>query len=140
MKDSIDCSLFIDNANNRKHTLSWCCLSCQGTPTFCSSCLRKHHEYTPFHRVQQWNGEFFVDAWLRQVGVAINLGHGGAPCRVVQAMLSQNREVVEEKAVHSEPEEDSPVLEEAEDSEWEHEELVPPIHHASAVCQTAFIH
>lgn len=34
----------------------------------------------PFHRVEQWNGSYFQQSWLRNVGVAIYLGHDFNPC------------------------------------------------------------
>lgn len=71
-----------------------------------------------------WNGSFFVDAWLRQVGVSITLGHGGLPCPVVQKLLSQNPDYHGGDEFHVE---DFPVLEEAEDSEWEYEDYERPI-------------
>jgi hypothetical protein len=51
-----------------------------GTPIYCTDCCRQQHAILPFHRIQQWTGEFFTPAWLRQVGVVIYLGHGGKPC------------------------------------------------------------
>lgn len=40
------------------------------------------HARLPFHRVQQWTGEYFIPAALNQVGLHIHLGHGGDPCPV----------------------------------------------------------
>ena len=54
------------------------------------------HEAHPFHRIQQWTGDFFEDCALHmvsedaiedtdphddpQTGLQLQLGHGGAPC------------------------------------------------------------
>ena len=62
------------------HEDLWRCLDCLGQPTECTSCCARSHRRLPFHRVEQWVGNFFKPAWLRQVGVAIHLGHGGEPC------------------------------------------------------------
>jgi hypothetical protein len=51
-----------------------------GRPVQCSNCCRTSHSRLPFHRVEQWTGEFFKPAWLRDVGVQIRLGHEGSPC------------------------------------------------------------
>ena len=34
----------------------------------------------PFHRVQRWTGRYFHDAWLRDCGVCLLLGHDGNEC------------------------------------------------------------
>jgi hypothetical protein len=58
----------------------WRCLECLGRPTFCTDCCREQHLIIPLHRIQRWTGDFFLPAWLRQVGVVVYLGHGGKPC------------------------------------------------------------
>ncbi|KAI6046658.1 hypothetical protein EDC04DRAFT_2597793 [Pisolithus marmoratus] len=37
-------------------------------------------EANPFHRIQQWTGDFFEDSALHMSGLQLHLGHGGAPC------------------------------------------------------------
>lgn len=59
---------------------SWRCLDCLGRPQFCVGCCRQAHTSLPFHRVQQWQGDFYQDSWLSQCGIKIHLGHGGQPC------------------------------------------------------------
>jgi hypothetical protein len=51
-----------------------------GRPVLCKDCCRRTHSKVPFHRVEQWTGEFFKPSWLHEVGVEIYLGHSGAPC------------------------------------------------------------
>ncbi|KAI5980780.1 hypothetical protein EDC04DRAFT_2617987 [Pisolithus marmoratus] len=38
------------------------------------------HEANPFHRIQQWTGDFFENSALHMSGLQLHLGHGGAPC------------------------------------------------------------
>lgn len=65
---------------NRDRPAIWRCKGCFGKPVFCTGCCKSSHKAHPFHRVEKWNGKFFEDAWLWQVGVVINLGHNGEPC------------------------------------------------------------
>ena len=58
----------------------WKCLDCMGRPVECIGCCQTTHNRLPFHRVEKWTGRYFRPAWLREVGVEIHLGHGGAPC------------------------------------------------------------
>lgn len=67
---------------------SWRCLDCLSTPQLCIGCCRESHTRLPFHRVERWTGAFYAPAWLRDVGVVINLGHGGKPCSSVGAEVS----------------------------------------------------
>ncbi|KAI1783483.1 hypothetical protein LXA43DRAFT_903485, partial [Ganoderma leucocontextum] len=62
------------------HPMSWRCVTCQGSPTFCYACCRDTHAKLPLHRVEFWEGTFYRPAWLRQVGVQVHCGHGGQPC------------------------------------------------------------
>uniref|UniRef100_A0A5K1K3H2 CHIP6 n=1 Tax=Ganoderma boninense TaxID=34458 RepID=A0A5K1K3H2_9APHY len=34
----------------------------------------------PLHRIEFWEGSYFRPAWLRQVGIQLHCGHGGAAC------------------------------------------------------------
>lgn len=58
------------------------CTDCFGPRhIFCAPCLLRGHTHMPFHRVQQWTGEFFKDIQLSDLGHVIYLGHpDGRPC------------------------------------------------------------
>ena len=60
--------------------MSWRCDDCLGQPTYCTSCCRKAHLRSPFHRVRVWNGQTFCKSSLRKTGLTLYLGHGGEPC------------------------------------------------------------
>ncbi|KDQ49398.1 hypothetical protein JAAARDRAFT_86779, partial [Jaapia argillacea MUCL 33604] len=55
----------------------WRCLNCLGRPVLCIECCRETHRVNPFHRVEQWTGDYFASAWLWQVGIGLHLGHHG---------------------------------------------------------------
>ncbi|KAJ7139369.1 hypothetical protein C8R44DRAFT_604986 [Mycena epipterygia] len=46
----------------------------------CEACLLSQHERTPLHVIQEWTGNFWVPATLRELGLVYQLGHGGFPC------------------------------------------------------------
>ncbi|KAI6026681.1 hypothetical protein BKA83DRAFT_4124303 [Pisolithus microcarpus] len=56
------------------------CPDCMHQPLLCTNCCRTRHEAHPFHRIQQWTGDFFEDCALHMTGLQLHLGHGGAPC------------------------------------------------------------
>jgi len=71
--------------------------------------MRTRHSSDPFHRIAFWTGTHYVDAWLRDVGLCIYLGHDGEPCpnnpvpeellRTCQ-FLPQNRQNTESHTFH----------------------------------------
>jgi hypothetical protein len=67
----------------------WKCLHCLGRPVECVDCCRKSHERHPFHRVERWTGKYYTPAWLNQVGIVINLGHGGSPCPTTTSNIGE---------------------------------------------------
>ena len=58
----------------------WRCRGCLGWPIFCRACCQASHQTLIYHWIEKWNGRFFQDAWLWEVGVRIHLGHQGLEC------------------------------------------------------------
>ncbi|KAI6041034.1 hypothetical protein EDC04DRAFT_2566131 [Pisolithus marmoratus] len=56
------------------------CLDCMHQPLLCTNCCCMMHETHPFHRIQQWTGDFFKDSALHMTGLQLHLGHGRVPC------------------------------------------------------------
>ncbi|KAI5993014.1 hypothetical protein EDD15DRAFT_2367807 [Pisolithus albus] len=56
------------------------CTDCMHQLLLCTDCCRLVHNVHPFHRIQQWTGEFFQEAALHMTGLKLQLGHDGAPC------------------------------------------------------------
>ncbi|KAK7000635.1 CxC2 domain-containing protein [Favolaschia claudopus] len=46
----------------------------------CESCCIEHHRRTPLHMVKEWNGRFWEQRTLADMGLVYQLGHGGFPC------------------------------------------------------------
>ena len=66
--------------NHCKKPAWWRCWSCLSQPMFCRACCRASHHSLMYHKIEKWDGRFFQDAWLWQVGVRLNLGHQGLEC------------------------------------------------------------
>lgn len=56
------------------------CLSCQTHGTWCGPCAVKSHIHHPFHRIQEWTGQFYRNIALHDLGYTLALGHNGEPC------------------------------------------------------------
>ncbi|KAI6120107.1 hypothetical protein EDD16DRAFT_1425103, partial [Pisolithus croceorrhizus] len=73
------------------------CPDCMHQPLLCTDCCHLMHAAHPFHRVQQWTGDFFKDSALHMTGLQLHLGHDGAPCPSasmnVQATLSRHSQL-----------------------------------------------
>jgi hypothetical protein len=49
-------------------------------PLQCQQCIVNQHTRLPFHRIQEWTGEYFKRTSLHILGARIFLGHSGMPC------------------------------------------------------------
>jgi len=58
----------------------WRCKDCLGQPLYCRMHCREYHQQHICHRLQCWNGRFFADRDMWEVGVRLFLGHGGKCC------------------------------------------------------------
>jgi hypothetical protein len=56
----------------------------------CVLCCRNAHKSDIFHRVQKWNGQYYQQGALWQVGIKIHTGHNGSPCPKSTAGLMQS--------------------------------------------------
>ncbi|KAI6145839.1 hypothetical protein BKA82DRAFT_4016047 [Pisolithus tinctorius] len=61
-------------ASPEPRNCTWCgnnevhrCPDCLHQPLFCTECCWKSHESLPFHRIQQWTGEFYEESALHMV-------------------------------------------------------------------------
>ncbi|KAF7300835.1 hypothetical protein MKEN_01309400 [Mycena kentingensis (nom. inval.)] len=52
------------------------CRDClDGGMLHCQSCFVEAHRYLPFHRAEEWNGQYFVTRSLKSLGLRVQLGH-----------------------------------------------------------------
>ncbi|KAF9029676.1 hypothetical protein BJ165DRAFT_1359234, partial [Panaeolus papilionaceus] len=77
------------------------CLDCFNTSQLlCKSCCLAQHEHLPFHRIETWNGEFFVKSCLSELGLVRQLGHDGCDCPTQPDKASDN-EIQELQVIHT---------------------------------------
>lgn len=86
-REYVQCILSLEApvGGNRCHlckadSSEWRCLECLGKLPICTDCCRDNHKRLPLHRIERWTGSHYEPAWLRDLGVSIQLGHGGDPC------------------------------------------------------------
>ncbi|KIY61940.1 hypothetical protein CYLTODRAFT_334914, partial [Cylindrobasidium torrendii FP15055 ss-10] len=46
----------------------------------CETCICRSHGHAPLHRIERWNGSFFAQSSLRELGLVWSLRHPGALC------------------------------------------------------------
>jgi hypothetical protein len=56
------------------------CQDCFGEPVFCQACCLTTHKREPYHTIQRWTGNCFVQSTLHDLGLILDLGHGGDCC------------------------------------------------------------
>lgn len=59
---------------------SYMCISCHGNIPYCAECTVRQHQFNPLHRIKKWNGFYFEDISLADLGLVTYLGHSGEAC------------------------------------------------------------
>ncbi|KAG2148930.1 hypothetical protein DEU56DRAFT_729907 [Suillus clintonianus] len=54
---------------------AYCCQDCFGTELYCQECTVNKHRENPLHKIEFWNGSFFEDTTLKNLGLRVQLGH-----------------------------------------------------------------
>ncbi|KAE9396951.1 hypothetical protein BT96DRAFT_996227 [Gymnopus androsaceus JB14] len=62
--------IFAVDQLNRQHR----CRDCFTLELLCQDCMNNRHAYTPFHRLEAWNGRFFEQWSLGETGLVLELG------------------------------------------------------------------
>ncbi|KIK21570.1 hypothetical protein PISMIDRAFT_103870 [Pisolithus microcarpus 441] len=105
------------------------CPDCMHQLLLCTNCCRTMHEAHPFHRIQQWTGDFFEDCALHMTGLQLHLGHGGAPCPSASGnepppLSGQSRHATACKD-GDQAKDDRQDTRPMDDGEWEDEDNIP---------------
>ncbi|KAJ7800483.1 hypothetical protein B0H14DRAFT_3490656 [Mycena olivaceomarginata] len=74
------------------------CYDC-GQFVQCISCCLSSHQRSPLHEIQEWNGSFWVNSTLREIGLIYQLGHGGFSCPFPDD-LARTMTVIEAPIIH----------------------------------------
>ncbi|KAL0564850.1 hypothetical protein V5O48_017186 [Marasmius crinis-equi] len=79
------------------------CQDCQDFELCCTKCWLELHRYNPWHWARVWNGYFFVQSdisTLRKDGFAVQIGHHGRPCPLLDRPKPIKFTVVHSNGVH----------------------------------------
>ncbi|KAH9983825.1 hypothetical protein BJV77DRAFT_1062348 [Russula vinacea] len=76
------------------------CKECFGGRLHCKACIVQQHSSHPLHRIEKWNGLFFVRTSLRDLGLTVYLGHEGKPCPFLGQVLDRFT-VVHTNGIHT---------------------------------------
>ncbi|KAF7321419.1 CxC2 domain-containing protein [Mycena kentingensis (nom. inval.)] len=74
------------------------CDDCGNFPR-CRTCMIRAHQLTPLHFIEEWNGSFWTDASLADIGLVYQLGHGGMDCTFPD-MTTHSMTVVDAPFIH----------------------------------------
>jgi len=55
----------------------------------CFDCFLRQHQHLPFHQIKKWTGTVFDKSDFGDMGITINLGHGGILCPGYDVGLAQ---------------------------------------------------
>ncbi|KAJ3738073.1 hypothetical protein EV360DRAFT_90862 [Lentinula raphanica] len=76
------------------------CMDCFSKNLVCEDCCRTRHEDRPLDVVERWNGSFFENVALRDIGVTIQLGHqAGESC--LNPRIVQDFTVIHTNGIHT---------------------------------------
>jgi hypothetical protein len=78
---------------------------CFGAKLLCQACTLLRHQWLPFHRTEQWNGNTFVDYSLEKLGYILYLGHDGEKCPNISETTPPSRRmvIVHTNGIHNMP-------------------------------------
>ncbi|KAF6758079.1 hypothetical protein DFP72DRAFT_989163 [Ephemerocybe angulata] len=77
-------------------------MSCDNIGLLCGDCMKSSHLHLPFHRIQRWNGHFFLKVPLKSLGLRIQLGHArGALCPKPETAWGDDFVIIDIDGVHT---------------------------------------
>ena len=74
---------------NHDNWAIWRCRDCSMGIARCRACIRAYHKENPFHRIEQWNGNFFRAAELWEVGTYLLVGHHTGESSICDTLMGQ---------------------------------------------------
>jgi hypothetical protein len=89
----------------------WRCKDCSMGIPMCRGCMRRNHKENPFHRIEQWNGNFFRPAELWEVGTYLLVHHHKQVigCDIIKAqddfleVLERRKDMAEQNVLKNSP-------------------------------------
>lgn len=87
---SIQAAYLATHADIHVHSQCFCCklkmpatfwcLDCYCQPPWCHDCIAASHLYEPYHQIEEWNGLYFWQILLCEIGITLYLGHCSEHC------------------------------------------------------------
>ncbi|KZP18044.1 hypothetical protein FIBSPDRAFT_717468, partial [Athelia psychrophila] len=78
------------------------CIDCNSATLLCPCCTVNSHTHLVLHRIQRWNGTYFEDETLQNIGLQIQLGHDGQDCPAPAPLTkSTDFEVIDTSGQHT---------------------------------------
>ncbi|KAF6750496.1 hypothetical protein DFP72DRAFT_991595 [Ephemerocybe angulata] len=85
-----------------KRNAEYRCMGCDNVHMLCEECMRESHLHLPLHRIQRWNGHFFVRVPLKSLGLRIQLGHApGEICPKPDTAWGDDFVIIDVDGVHT---------------------------------------
>ncbi|KIJ41630.1 hypothetical protein M422DRAFT_78561, partial [Sphaerobolus stellatus SS14] len=56
------------------------CADCDSRELLCSACMVEQHRCSPLHRIKRWNGMYFEEESLANIGMVLDVGHAPSGC------------------------------------------------------------
>ncbi|KAH8089855.1 hypothetical protein BXZ70DRAFT_909950 [Cristinia sonorae] len=76
------------------------CRDCSTDFRRCANCLVGEHKHLLLHRIEVFTGVYFAKASLRDLGLWLQLGHGGGPCPMASPCNNRLLTVVDVSGIH----------------------------------------
>ncbi|KAF6741636.1 hypothetical protein DFP72DRAFT_861793 [Ephemerocybe angulata] len=78
------------------------CMGCDNSGMLCADCMKQSHLHLPMHRIQRWNGHFFVKTPLKSLGLRMQLGHSrGEVCPLPDTAWGDDFVIIDVDGVHT---------------------------------------
>ena len=104
------------------HAALWRCVTCHTAPALCAQCCLDSHQRHPFHRIQFWAADHYRSASLRELGLYVHCGHGGATCPRLDSISQQVEPEVSDPVADEEDIPEEPALLEEDESDYDDED------------------
>ncbi|KAF8449520.1 hypothetical protein L210DRAFT_3641113 [Boletus edulis BED1] len=78
------------------------CHNCLTLDLYCKECLLSSHASQPLHNVKEWQGSYWAQTSLKEVGLVIQLGHpSGMPCVLPKTHYGDDFVIIDGNGIHS---------------------------------------
>ncbi|KAJ3817509.1 hypothetical protein F5880DRAFT_1626284 [Lentinula raphanica] len=91
---------YLCKQEGKEHEALFRCTECFSEDLVCENCCREKHMDRPLDVVEKWNGNFFEKISLRNIGIAVQLGHrAGETC--INPRIVHDFTVIHTNGIHT---------------------------------------